>query len=300
MKRDKNKPVAMAAAANGLERTRSLDDPRHFLDRILDTPQLAHVVSRLPPELLHRIIQRCGLEECGELVALATPGQLARVLDLDLWRAGQPGVDERFDAERFGVWLEVLVESGAAIAAQKLAEMDVDVVVAGLAHHARVFDRAAVTAYTTLDGDEIAPIRDPGDGVVCDVGGYTLVARRTTSWDAIVAALMALGAEHHDCFDEVMRGCVAQSNSAPEIDGLDDLLDDGEQLMFDVAFDRERRRERHGYVTPPQARAFLQMARQLRLDHATRPPVNPIASAYLGGIDRTIAEETTDASIQTP
>jgi hypothetical protein len=27
-------------------------------------------------------------------------------------RAGQAGLDEQFDADRFGVWLEVLVESG--------------------------------------------------------------------------------------------------------------------------------------------------------------------------------------------
>ena len=52
-------------------------DPRNLLDRILDTPHLAHVVPRLPPEVLHRVIQSCGLEDCGELVALATPGQLA-------------------------------------------------------------------------------------------------------------------------------------------------------------------------------------------------------------------------------
>ena len=39
----------------------------------------------------------------------------------------------------------------------------------------------------------------------------------------------------------------------------------GEQVMFDLAFDREQRREKHGYVTPAQARAFLQMSRQLRL-----------------------------------
>src|SRR5215813_12198339 len=70
---------------------------------------------------------RCGLEDCGELVALATPEQLTRVFDLDLWRAEKPGRDEQFDADRFGVWLEVLMESGASLA-QKLATMDADLV----------------------------------------------------------------------------------------------------------------------------------------------------------------------------
>ncbi len=115
---------------------REAPDGGDLLDRILNTPQLAQVVPRLQPELLHRVIQSYGLEDCGELVALATPEQLARVFDLDLWRAAQPGLDEQFDADRFGVWLEVLVEYGAAVSAQKLAEIDVDLVIAGLAQHA--------------------------------------------------------------------------------------------------------------------------------------------------------------------
>ena len=53
--------------------------------------------------MLHRVIQNCGLEDCGELVALATPGQLAHVLDVDLWRPATAGGDDTLDAERFGV-----------------------------------------------------------------------------------------------------------------------------------------------------------------------------------------------------
>ena len=107
---------------------RDTPDRHGLLDRILDTPHLEQVVPRLQPELLHRVIQSCGLEDSVELVALTTPDQLARIFDLDLWRAAQPGLDEQFDADRFGVWLEVLVESGATVAAQKLAGMDVDLV----------------------------------------------------------------------------------------------------------------------------------------------------------------------------
>src|SRR5262245_40379879 len=113
---------------------------RSVLARILDTPHLEHVVPRLQPDLLHRVIQSCGLEDCGELVMLATPEQLTRIFDLDLWRSADPGMDEQFDAERFGIWLEVLAEFGASMAAQKLTEMDPDLVIVGLAQHARVFD----------------------------------------------------------------------------------------------------------------------------------------------------------------
>jgi hypothetical protein len=206
-----------------------------------------------------------------------------------LWhtvQSGPAGLDERFDAGRFGVWLEVLVESGASLAARKVAEMDVDLVIAGLAQHTRVFDRAASTPYTTMDGVEVTLIRAGGDELSCDVGGYLLEARRTESWDAIVAVLMSLEAEHPARFHEVMRGCPAQSNSRPEIDGLDDLLTDRDQTMFDLAFDRERRREKQGYVTPAQAQAFLQMARQLPLGPGdAMPPSNPVARAYFRAMD---------------
>jgi hypothetical protein len=266
-------------------------DQRPLLERILDTPHLAQVVPRLQPELLHKVIQRCGLEDCGELVALATPEQLARIFDLDLWGSAQPGRDEGFDADRFGVWLEVLAESGATLAAQKLAEMDVDLAIGGFAQHVRVFDRAAVAPYTTTDGVEIAESRGLEETLTCDVGGYVVVARRTDSWDAIVAVLTSLDEAHHNYFTQLMRGCRTLSNARFEIDGLDDLFSDREQAMLDLSLDRDERRETQGYLTPAQARAFLEMSRRLRLESGSMPPDNPIARAYFRDIGETTAAE---------
>jgi hypothetical protein len=239
-------------------------DRRTVLARILDTPHLEQVVPRLQPDLLHRVIQSCGLEACGELVALATPEQLNRIFDLDLWRPPQPGMDEQFDGERFGVWLEVLAELGDSIAAQKVAEMNADLVIAGLAKHARVFDAAMVTPYRTTDGVEMTANREPEHGFTCEVGGYRLVAKVTDSWDAIVAILISLDAEHPHYFRQVMRGCRELSNVGFERDGLHDLLDAAHQKAFDLALDREGRRDDQGYVAPADARAFLRMAREGR------------------------------------
>jgi Family of unknown function (DUF6178) len=275
---------------------RDAREPHRLIDRILDAPGLAQAVPRLPPEILHRVIQRCGLEECGEIVALATPGQLADVFDLDVWRAGRPGRDEQFDADRFGVWLEVLIESGAAVAAEIVARLDAGLVTAGLAQHARVFDRAALSPSITDDGDEMPTSQAVDGGPSCDVGGYLLVATRTDSWDAIVAVLMALDAGHHDYFHRVMRGCRRLSNSGFEVDRLHDLLTDREQTMFDVAFDRERRREKRGYVAPAQARAFLEASRQRRLDEAATPPDQPLARAYFRALASSDAAETNSES----
>ena len=282
-----------AAAQSGTPVLRR--DTRHLLDRILDTPHLAQVVPRLPPEVLHRVIQSCGLEACGDLMALATPGQVAQVFDLDLWSPAQAGLDEQFDADRFGFWLEVMMESGAASAARTIAGVDVGLATGAFAHHVRVFDPAAVSLPST-DGDDVPDIGETDEGPRIEVGGYLIVGTRADSWDAVVGVLSALVAEHHDYFHRVMRGCRRLSNAGYEEDGLDDLLPGDEQVMFDVAFTRERRREQQGYMTPAQARAFLQMSRQARPDATGTPPVNPIARAYFHAIEWP-AEGDTDPGV---
>jgi len=269
------------------------------LEQILGTPNLEQVVPRMQPELLPRVIQSRGLEDCGEIVMLATPQQLTQIFDLDLWRSGQPGMEEQFDADRFGIWLEVLAEFGAGMASQKIAEMDADLVIAGLAQHVRVFDCAVVTPYRTTDGGQSTGIRALDHGLACDVGGYRLVATRTDSWEAIVLILISLDAEHNDYFHRVMRGCRALSNAGREPD-VQDLVDEKHQVIFDLALDRERRQDEKGYVPPAQARAFLEMSRALRLGSDTMPPANPIARAYLRSLESTAAAHTPAQPLQKP
>lgn len=261
-----------------------------LLQRLLNAPDLTKIVPQLPPEVLHRVIQTCGLEGCAEFVALATPGQLARILDVDIWRVRMPRGDEQFDAARFGLWISVLMEAGAAVAAEKVLGLDHELVIAGLVQYGAAFDRAAVSSYTTLDGDEM-PGRAMNSGPLSDVGGYVLQARRASSaWDSIVELLAFLNAEHPGYFDHLMRGWVRLSDDPRVEDGCDDLLEDGEQQMFDLTADREVRRERQGYVTPAQARAFLKGGRDVRLT-ANRPGPSAIARAYFDTIASTRTTE---------
>jgi hypothetical protein len=241
----------------------------------------------LPPEVLQRLVRHCGLEDCGELVALTTADQFARVLDLDLWPA-EPGLDEQFDAARFGVWLEVLMQCGATIAARKMAEIDPDLMVAALSQHALVFDAAAVSRSASDDDDsDDSASRSLRDGLGCEVGGYLVLARGTDSWDAIAAALALLEDQHPAYFHRVMRGCRSLSNSAPELDGLDALASAREQAGYDLAVARDRRRERQGFVPPADARAFLQLSRQLPLGRDAAPAADPIAAGYFRSMEWT-------------
>jgi hypothetical protein len=258
------------------------------------------VVPQLPPELLHRVIQTYGLEDCAELVALATPSQLVHIVDLDLWRAAHSGLDERFDAERFGVWLDMLLGLGGTAAAEKLADLDPALVTAGLAQHARVFDNASVSHYMTTDGEEAVPLPALEDAPACEIGGYRLIPRRGDAWDAIVEILTSLEAQRPAYFHSVMAGCRAVSNSTPEVDGLDDLFLDADQIMFDLASGRDRRREAQGYMTPAQARAFLQMSRELRLEHDSMPLPNPVVRAYFFALDEARSAEPVEPSEPAP
>jgi hypothetical protein len=259
----------------------------HRLARLLETPFFARVVPYLAPETLHQLIQYRGLDACGELVTSATPAQLTSLLDLDLWRHAQPGRDEQFDVDRFGEWLEVLVDAGDSVAARTVAALDKHVVMVGLSRYLRVFDPGTFEPTESsddepMDRNEMMNSETSGDVLECEVGGYLVRARRTDAWDAIVTLLVTLETEHNHYFHAVMPGCRRLSNSRPEIDGLHDLLMAPEQHLHDVAIERERRRSRQGYAIPADARAFLQMARQPQ-----HTPHNPIATAYF----RTFEEE---------
>src|SRR5947208_8158174 len=267
----------------------------HRRARLLDTPALARVVRPLAPETLHRLIQYRGLDACGELVTSATPAQLTSLLELDLWRHAQPGRDEQFDVDRFGEWLEVLVDTGESVAARTVATLDTHLVIVGLSRYVRVFDPGTFEPTASsddepMDRNEMMNSEASGNVLECEVGGYLVRAQRKDAWDAIVTLLVTLDTEHDHYFHAVMQGCRRLSNSRPEIGGLDDLLMAPEQHLHDVEIQRERRRSQQGYATPADARAFLQIARQPRA--ASAPiAINPIATAYFRA-----AEEEGEAS----
>src|SRR5262249_9114934 len=156
-----------------------------------------------------------------------------------------------------------------------LAGLDIELVIAGIACHAAVFDGAAASPYTTLDGEQM-PGRVVAGELDAEVGGYVITARRTSAGEALVDRLLVLNSARPDDFCRLMGGCVRLSDGTREADGFHNLLDDREQDMFDLSTERDARQERLGYATPAQARAFLQAARQI--DFAgSQPPPDPLA-----------------------
>jgi hypothetical protein len=70
--------------------------------------------------------------------------------------------------------------------------------------------------------------------------------------------------------------------------------------MLDLAIGREQRREKKGYATPAEARAFLQMARRFSLAPGPAPPRNPLAQAYFRAIEPMTAVDASSESLGLP
>lgn len=250
---------------------------RSIVHVILDDRELVLGVRQLDPRQLGDLVRQVGLEDSGELLALATPEQLQGLADDELWRAGSSGVLDTFDAERFATWVEVLADAGAAVAARGLMALDEEL----LAH-------ALSQQMIVLDLDRLAPMMSDGDGEGGDDGDLAekilesslsheldellLLSLRYRGWDAIIDALHELDRVDHSLLRRVLeRICDASMNRVEE-DGLCTVLTDAETLEEDARAGRDDRREGRGFVTGVDARALLELART-RPSEVGRDPV---------------------------
>lgn len=268
--------------------------PRALLARLLDEPALPAQIAALPPRTLGALIRGVGLEDAGELVALATTEQLVAVFDEDLWRADRPGEDEAFDAARFATWLEVLLEAGDAVVARQLAALPEDLVTMALHQHVLVLDMDALAdeIQATDDEDEVERVEKALEsGLSEELDRYRLVARRTDGWDAVLAAVLALDRDHHALLVRILDRLVAIGGEEIEAHGLHAVLTADEMLASDAAAERDDRRAAIGHVAPRDAAAFLKLA----LDPAAPPERDAITRAYFRALTRTVAPAVPDA-----
>lgn len=258
----------------------------NLLAQLLEEPELVGIVRSLEPKVLCKLIDHVGLEDAGELVALATTEQLKGIFDTDLWRSERPGKDETFDGERFARWLEVMLEAGAAFAAEKLLELDEDFLTLALCKNIFVIDLDELSA--TMSRASRSDEEDLTDKALesClyqDIDGYQIIARNQVGWDAIVVVLLELDKENHSFLRRLLdRCCQISTDYIEDNGGLYDVLTAEDALEMDVAGDREERREAEGFVAPSAAASFLSLTRITPLAEivdASTP--DPITAAYL-------------------
>jgi hypothetical protein len=254
-----------------------------LLTRILERPGLIEAVRELPGAVLGKLIDRIGLEDAGELVALASTAQLERIFDDDLWQAKGAGEDETFQPERFALWLRVMNEAGEAALVRRLCELPQELV--ALAVHRLVL---------VLDIDVLAEQLSPADeeaeqldralewAVSEEWEEFRLLARDPDVWDDVWGALVALDRDHHDRLRAILEACCAMSTEyISGQGGLFQVLTATEMLESEVAATREDRRTAEGFISPADARAFLELAR--RGEGGDEP--DPITRAYFRGLE---------------
>jgi hypothetical protein len=247
-----------------LERTfRPRVTSRNLLARVLDAPELARQVAGLDPTTLSRLIDRVGLEDAGEIVALASTSQLLGLFDEDLWSNERPGDEEYFDAARFVTWLEVLLEAGEAFAAEHIAELSLDFVTLAFSRLMLVLNVDGLFEEFDGGGDEVDRVEKALSNCLSEeLDEFQLVARHADGWDALLALVLALDQEHRPFLRQVLERCCDLSSSYIEDNGgLYDVLRDPEMLESDAGAEREDRRAAQGYVAPSQAKSFLALCR---------------------------------------
>jgi hypothetical protein len=271
----------------GLTTLRFRPSAGQLLARILETPDLAAGVRSLPGPALAKLVDEVGLEDAGEIVAFASPHQLAEVFDEDLWRSERPGHDERFDGDRFLAWMEVMMEAGDSFVAERLASLPEDLVTLALHEHLLVLDVDELLAEMRgMDEGEGEAIEKALSNCLSEeIDEYQLVARRLDGWDTMLAVVLALDRDHRALLARILeRLCAMTAEQVEREGGLCDVLTSEEMLEADVAAEREERRAEVGYVAASDARAFLKLATQTLTELPTAH--DPVTRGYFRDLAR--------------
>lgn len=268
---------------------RALTSTRSLLDRLIELPELARTVQALPPSAFAALVRKVGIEDAGELVALATTAQLVQAFDEDLFVSDRPGERESLDVGRFVTWLEVLLEARDEVAAERVAELDEDFVAHALGGVLLVLEEDALRdRLDEGDEDEAKQVDKSLESALTEeLDGYLLVAKRHDGWDAVLALVLALDRDHRALLVRLLER-LARAGSA-HLDDLEELatvLSEGESLADDVEAAREERRSQQGYVEPRAARAFLSLARTPPPDGARPTERDPLTRAYFRDLER--------------
>lgn len=94
--------------------------PRDRLDFLLSSSTPMRLVRALPDAEFYMAVREVGPADSQPLLALASASQLTHLFDLETWRG------DRFDAERSGGWLAVLLDAGEPALERWLRSADDD------------------------------------------------------------------------------------------------------------------------------------------------------------------------------
>jgi hypothetical protein len=264
--------------------------PTELLSHILEHKELVGAIRELPPAMLSRLVDRIGLEDSGDLIALASTEQLAALLDHDVWRADESGFEERFDPRRFALWLQVMGEAGEEFLVRRLSELPVDLLTLAVNRLVLVIDMDALRGFYAGARDEAGQIESALESAVSEEWEeFCLIARDIDAWEDVWNALLSLDKDHHTRLRAILEQCCAMS--LEYIDGqggLYDVLTSDEMLESDALAGRDDRRASQGYVSRSDAWAFLELARDTQQPLTGR---DAITTGYFRDLDTMVRSD---------
>jgi hypothetical protein len=267
--------------------------PRCLIERVVSEPQLAGAIQSLTPHTLGKLINHIGLEDSGELIALASTAQIEKILDEDLWRSDSPGCIERFDEERFVLWLQVMLEVGERFAAEKIEELSEDFVALALQRNILVVNSDELRNQIN-DDEENGEMTDKviEGSLYEEIDEYMLIARRHDGWDAILSVLTSLDSMNRPLLRRLLERCCAVSQRFIDDEGgLYEVLASDESLESDLAGDREDRRSADGFIGSAVAASFLNISRVMDPASMAKEASDPIVKAHLKNLTRSVSVE---------
>jgi len=102
--------------------------PRQRMELLLHAPKPMRLVRALPDFDWYITVREIGPADSTALIRLASPEQMIHLFDLEAWR------QDRFDGDRAGAWLAVLLESGEPALLRFLRNADSELLALLLKH----------------------------------------------------------------------------------------------------------------------------------------------------------------------
>ncbi len=121
---------------------------RERLELLLHAPAPMRLVRSLPDAELHLTVREVGPSDALTLLSLASSSQILHLMDLESWRR------DRFDADRAGAWVALLLEGGEATAVRFLRNCDDEVLTLLFARWARASE---------IEVDDTPEVHGPGE-----------------------------------------------------------------------------------------------------------------------------------------
>jgi len=206
--------------------------PARRLELLLHARRPRDVVRALPDAELYLTVREIGPADAMPLLALASTEQLLHMLDLESWRA------DRFDAERAGAWIALVLEADERAVGRLLGALD-DEVLALLVHRwMRIVPIERDAADVGGTG-----ISESGDerGHVTPDGHYRFSPSIHEHAPAIRRILQILFVEHPERYGRVLWQSLWELSAELEEQGLQW---------------RQSRLEEHGYPSGEEALAL--------------------------------------------